>query len=214
MIEACERCDEVHPGCVAHNRAGGPCGCPPCKGQRVCRMHGGRSPQAVAAAEKRLEREAVGAELERLGVAVDVDPGEALVGLVREAAGNVAFLRAKVQELKQEAQAISVVTDDDGVRMVSAPKAIAGPTGSIAKPYEAAPHIYVAMYAEWCDRLANYASLALRAGVDERRIRLAERDAEALMGAVVTALDAAGLEPEQQEAFRVALADRLRQLDP
>lgn len=50
----CDRCGQVHPRCTAHSkRHGGPCGAQPRTGQDVCRIHGGGSPQAIAAAEQR-----------------------------------------------------------------------------------------------------------------------------------------------------------------
>lgn len=211
----CERCGEEHTGCAAHSRGGGPCRNRPMRGQRVCKMHGGRAPQAKAAAERRLEREAVEAEMTRLGVPLDVDPEEALLGLVREAAGNVAFLRGLVAELKPGVakMAVALAEGDDGVKIrLAAPEQgyVAGPDDP--EKFTAKPHVLVVLYGEWCDRLAQYAALALRAGVEERRVRLAERDADQLMTAVVAALDATGLTPGQQEAFRVALADQLRRL--
>ena len=50
----CQRCGEAHAGCTAHKRSGRPCGNDPMRGQRVCRMHGGMTPVALAAAEERL----------------------------------------------------------------------------------------------------------------------------------------------------------------
>ncbi len=40
--------------CQARRSDGEPCGCWAMQGQRVCRVHGGSSPQARAAAERRL----------------------------------------------------------------------------------------------------------------------------------------------------------------
>jgi hypothetical protein len=41
--------------CTAHNRQGGVCGHWATPGQRVCFLHGSKSPQAVANAEERLK---------------------------------------------------------------------------------------------------------------------------------------------------------------
>jgi hypothetical protein len=49
----CSRCGQEHARCTAHTRAGNPCNGRPVDGQTVCRMHGGSSPQAIAAAAER-----------------------------------------------------------------------------------------------------------------------------------------------------------------
>ena len=50
------------------------------RGQARCDFHGGKSPQALRAAERRMERDRVSAAINRLGVAVPegADPLEVL----------------------------------------------------------------------------------------------------------------------------------------
>lgn len=62
----CERCGQPHARCSGHTRAGKPCGQPPMAGQRVCRMHGGKSPQALAKAEERQVEAAAEEEISKL----------------------------------------------------------------------------------------------------------------------------------------------------
>lgn len=88
-----------HARCHAHaKKTGKPCGRGPVPGGTVCSMHGGKAPQVKAAAERRLEVAEIGRKLERLGVAIEVNPLDALQHSVFEAAGNVAFLRERVQD--------------------------------------------------------------------------------------------------------------------
>lgn len=221
MVDACERCGQPHPKCKAHNRKGGPCGGNRLAGQDVCYFHGGSSPQALAAANKRVAIAEVSAELARVGQPVLTDPGQALLDLVAEAAGNVAFYRHLVQGLEQRfidlGPAVHVEADDSGdedgggvTYQVGA--GIAGRKN--LDTLEALRHVYLAMYDDERDRLARYAALALKAGIEERRVQVAEAQAERLFGAVATALASAQLTVEQQEAFRRALAEQLRQLPP
>lgn len=72
------------------------------------------------------------------------------------------------------------------------------------------PHVLLSLYGQWMDRYAHACKLALDARVDERMLRLAESDADRLFTAITAAFETAGLDEEQREAFRVALAAELR----
>jgi len=69
--------------CGAKTKAETPCGLNPLEGGTRCKKHGGGSPQARKAAEKRLAEAQVQKELERgvrtLGLPIDIDPGKALL---------------------------------------------------------------------------------------------------------------------------------------
>lgn len=185
--------------CLNHVKTGG----------TVCRKHGGRAPQVIAGQKRRaVEIEARG-QAARLGVPVDVDQGEALLQLVRTAAGNVRFYEGLVAQLvvpNAERQ-----FDDDGEPLTDE-ATVDGELYGRIKPdtYEAKPHVLVVLYNDERDRLASYATMALKAGIDERRVRMAEHETERLYGAVVDGLEAAGLTPAQREAFNGRFAARLR----
>lgn len=69
-------------------------------GQRVCKMHGGKAPQALEAAERRrLERQAVLA-VEVFGLPREVDPHTALLEELHRTAGAVQWLGAVVADLE------------------------------------------------------------------------------------------------------------------
>lgn len=148
-----------------------------------CFRHGGYAPQSEARAKgRRVEAEAW-ADLAKLGVPVDTTPIEALEAMLCEAAGNVAALRLMVWGLDDE---------------------IYGPdhTG------DGEPHVVVRMYDAERDRLARIAKDCAALGIDERRVRIAEGQAERLFTAVSRALEA--LPDDQRDAFKLALAGELR----
>lgn len=161
-------------------------------GEGHCRYHGGTHPRAAAAAKARLEIRKAREECERLGIHVEIDPGEALIRAVWEAAGNVEFYRSRIQELVRE----------DLNRPTFH---ISGqPTG------ETVQHPFLVLYNQERDRLVAFSTAALKAGVDERRVRLAEADAQVMFGAVMAAMREAGITDAQQEAIRSGIADNLR----
>lgn len=172
----CPKCGQPHDRCAGHNRRGLPCGQWPLADQRVCGLHGGRSPRALAAAERRgREREA------RQAVALfaarrDIDPSEALLELVRWTAGEVDYWRERVRLLGDDELTWGVTRVKDG-----------GDDRGTTE--EAKPHIAYVMYAEAAKRLESHAVAALRAGVEERRVRVAEGQGQAFAGAQRAILD-------------------------
>ncbi len=71
-------------------------------GQRRCRFHGGASPQARRAAERRIERARVSAALGRLGVAAEggADPLAVLAHALSVADGDLRAMQAMVAEVE------------------------------------------------------------------------------------------------------------------
>ena len=97
----CEQCGRPHSRCSAHTRRGDPCGQPRMSDQTVCKMHGGKAPQAIdAAVRRRQEREALLAA-DTFGLPRQVDPHTALLEELHRAAGAVEWLQAVVADLKQ-----------------------------------------------------------------------------------------------------------------
>jgi hypothetical protein len=115
-------------------------------------MHGASAPQALAAAERRMQALAAEDAVVTFGLPRDVDPGDALLEAVHAAAGHVAWLRGLVGEL----EAGELKQRD------------------LSGKFER-PAVWVELYGEWTDRLARVAKAALDAGVAERLVRNAER---------------------------------------
>ena len=197
---ACAKCGQVHerrpggpPTCTGHTSSrddrGRPCGNYPLRGATVCIRHGARAPQVKAAAGRQVARSEVVKEMAKLGVPIDTDPLDALLDMVSEAAGNVAYLRPRVQDV----DSTHAVYDRAG------------------KPYT---NPVLGFYNEERDRLARYSKMALDAGVDERLLKVAQAvtvfQADALAEEFEGAMVDAGIGQEGQEAMRVALAARLR----
>ncbi len=175
-------------------------------------MHGGSAPQVRAAAQRRIAIEGATRQLARLGMLVDIDPLDALLEQVHEAAANVAAYRLAVMEL-----GIQVGTGDEHVAEAGGSDVVGGV--AVPSSYDekgkrdpAAPHILVAMYNDERDRLARYAKLCLDAGVDERRVRLVEHQARAIGEVVEAALRALDPTPELLQAGLKAAAAKMRLL--
>lgn len=200
-------CGHTHPkGCHAHKseaRGGGPCGAPATTGLTVCYRHGGATPTAKAKSAKAHAQIKAAREVARLGRKVEMHPAEALVDLVHWTAGEVAYWRGIVVELEQQGGHEALTW---GVTKVKEGGDDRGTTE------EAKPHIAYQMLTGASDRLATYAAAALRAGVDERRVRLAEAQGALVADVIRGVLAGLNLTPEQWELVPTVVPAQLRLL--
>lgn len=193
--------------CGAKNKKGEPCGLGPVPGATRCGRHGGKAPQVKAAAERRLaEQEAkdhMVKAVRTLGLPVDIDPGKALLDEIHWTAGHVAWLREKVQELQSEDLVWGREKHEDGV----------GPQGIVDVTTEkAGPSVLYELYLKERDHLAKVCALALRAGIEERRVKLAENQGALVADVIRRILAALGLTPEQQALVPQIVPEQLRLL--
>lgn len=202
---------EKNPKCHVTKKNGEPCRNYALTGLTVCLAHGGKTKASLAKsrritakkeADLAIRRELK--KLEKLGGRLDVDPLDAMLEQVGEAAANVEVLRSYISGLNVE-------VDSDG--------AIAMPDETIyydkgGTHVQARVHIMVTMYNEERDRLVRYSKMCIDAGVDERRVRVAELQAQRLGQAFAAALEDVRslLTPEAVEGLKEALARRLRAL--
>lgn len=199
----CPTCRQTHPrGCRAHKktaRGGGPCLNAPIPGGTTCRWHGGNSPQAQAkAAERRIEAQAR-EDVARFAARTDLHPAEALLELVHHQAGIVAYWRSRVDQVEEEhltwgTTRIKEGGDDRGTTQ------------------EAKPHIAYVLLREAQRDLADYATAALKAGVEERRVQLAERQGSLVADVIRRILDRLDLSEAQRVLVGEVVPAELRAL--
>lgn len=203
----CGKCGQPHARCNAHRKSDGePCTQRPMHGQRVCKVHGGMAGQNRAAAARRIERAEAEAAVVTLGLPVDVSPSDALLEEVRWTAGHVQWLRAKVQELRDE-QAGTLVW---GVTRVVDKQSSENPGTDTTE--SAGPSIWYELYDRERKHLVTVCTAALRAGVEERRVRLAEAQGEQVAGAIRAILADLGLTSDQQAMVSEVVPRHLRLL--
>lgn len=181
------------------SRTGKPCQKWAVRGATVCASHGGRAPQVMAAARRRLAMGEAIAELDRLGRVVDVDPAEAMLDMVRESASNVVVLRRLVQQLGASVgPGVGAIEGENGIEegpwIDDIDRSELGVTiaGRVDPGnWKAAPHVFVVMYDAERERLVRFSKMCRDAGVEEHRVQLAEKMAVQL--AEVLAVGVAGI---------------------
>ncbi|WP_426566397.1 HGGxSTG domain-containing protein [Angustibacter sp. McL0619] len=185
--------------CTAHTRTGRPCKARPVTGATVCRMHGGSAPQVRAAAQRRLQEAQATRDVQLFAGRRDIHPAEALLELVHWTAGEVDYWRQRVRDIETSDLTWGVTKEKTG-----------GDDHGITS--EAKPHIAYVMLVQASDRLERYASAALKAGIDERRVRLAESQGALVAETIRRILARLSLSADQQLLVGEVVPQELRAL--
>lgn len=222
-LPPCKTCGTVHERCAGHTKngpnAGKPCGKRPLTGATVCASHGGAARQVRAAAARRTQEAEAARQVATLGLPRDVTPTDALLEEVRWTAGHVQWLRGKVAEL-EEREDESGDVEHPLVWGITKQKTGGEDYGTTE---EAAPSIWYVLYAKERAHLVAVCQAAIKAGVEERRVRLAEQQGDLvalaitrILDALLTALITAGLAPNLREVWDqtvpVVVPQQLREL--
>ena len=192
--------------CTARNSRGERCRRTPINGGTVCATHGGRAPQVVAAAARRLEQAAAveqvrSALAEAFGERVpEVDPAEAMLQAVSWKYSEVVFLRGKVAELSEKKMVWGRTREKVGGEDYGTTR-------------EARPNIWWSMLRTAEEQLVKFAAAARAAGCDERRVQLAEQQGLMLAGVVRRILDRLQLSEEQRGLVPVVVPEELRAIE-
>jgi hypothetical protein len=168
-------------------------------GQARCRNHGGASPQAKAAAVRRQEERAAVLADEALGLPRDISPTDALLEEVRWTAGHVQWLRAKVRELQERDLEWGLTKETTGGE-------------SPGLTHEAKPSVWYALYTAERAHLVKVTVAAITAGIEERRVRIAESQGALVADVIRRILAEPQLSPAQQELVATVVPRQLRAL--
>lgn len=175
----------------------------PVRGLRVCLRHGGGSKKARAAATRNLEQEKLTRVARRLGTPhTDLDPAQALLDLVASKAGEVEWLRHQVELLETDGELWWGKTKES-----EEDNPMGGKTETVQ---EARQHVVYTLLHKAQDQLARYAGETLKAGVDERQVRIAERTGEQFEAVITALLPAIGATPEQMKLAAAEIPKILR----
>ena len=183
--------------CTGQTKAGKPCKSPAIHGGKVCWKHGGAAPQVRAKGEIRYE-------LAQwvMGDAVD-DPGEVMLKLITQS-------RRRADACALELARASAGYDTLQEALVG-DSMITGMDGSVHKAGEYIRGLVV-IEAQERDRAFNFASKAVAAGLEERRVQVTEQQAGVFAEFVRALIESVelGLSPAQQEVALVVASRELR----
>jgi hypothetical protein len=195
--------------CSARRSDGGLCEKFAMSGQRVCRKHGGAAPQARAAAERRVVEGKARAVMVTYGGKIETTATEALLEEVQRTAGHVAWLGDRVREIESEAAVAGSDGEHPLVWGVTKSKS-GGEDRGVTE--EAVPSVWLKLYQQERTHLVRVCSEAIRAGIEERRVRLAEAQGALIAQAIRSILGDLQLSPEQQARVSEVVPRHLRAL--
>lgn len=185
-------------------RTGGPCGANACIGLEKCTTHCGLSKaERTRIAERYLADQEARKAVATYGLPLDVSPTEALLDEVRYSAGHVAWLREKVRELR-DADLVWGITEETEKGATEFP--------GTDVTSSARANVWLELYYRERKHLVDVTKAAIAAGIEERRVQLAEAQG-ALVASVIRAILAdLSLTDEQQSRVPEIVPRHLRAL--
>lgn len=195
--------------CWGRKNTGDQCGQIAMRGQNVCKNHGGKAPQNLAKAEERLTEERARVLVETYGRKIETTASEALLDEVKWSAGHVAWLRQRVQEIESAAAVVGTDSGHPLVWGITKEKSGGEDRGTTT---EAAPNVWLKLYQQERTHLVKVCSEAIRAGIEERRIKLAEQEGALVAQAIRAILTDLDLTEEQLRRVPEVVPRHLRAL--
>lgn len=187
-------------------------------GEGPCKLHGGSTSSVSKGATLNLIRRETRELVRTYGLRLDVTPTEALLEEVQWTAGHVAYLRARIQEIEDPAE--DDAQDPDGsVRgnrgrhpLVWGVTKIKTGGDDYGTTEEAGPNAWLRVYQEERAHLARICADAIRCGIEERKVKLAEQQGQLVADVIRKILGDLDLTPEQQARVPEVVPMRLRAL--
>lgn len=167
--------------------------------QDVCAAHGGRAPQNLSEAKRRGGQRRAAELMLAYGRKIDTTPIDAMLDEVQWTAGHVAWLRERVGELEQDEMVWNTTRVKEG-----------GHDSGVTQ--EAAPHQWIKLYMQERAHLVRVCSEAIRCGIEERRVRLAESQGVLVAQMIRAILGDLDLSPEQAARVPEVVPRHLRAL--
>jgi hypothetical protein len=154
-----------------------------------CSRHGGASPNAEVAGQVFLARR----EAAVMGRPLDIEPHEAILECIRIAAGEVQYASERIAELEPEQAVAPLVSTHERPRKGEYGFEEHDDNVTETKTDQPALHIWIVARRQAMDRLVTYSATAIKAGIDERRVKLAESQGQLLVQVIRGVLQELGV---------------------
>lgn len=195
--------DEPRPQCTSKSKQSGKrCKRTPAIGLDQCAMHCGLSKaERDQVAERFLAEQQASKAVITYGLPRDISPTDALLEEVRHTAGHVAWLREKVREI-EDADLVWGMTEQAEKSATEFP--------GVDVTYQAKPNAWLDLYYRERAHLVAVTKAAISAGIEERRVKLAEQQGALLVQVIRGILGELDLTAEQQAKVSDVVPRHLR----
>ena len=194
------------PRCTATSKqTGEQCKNRPTPGLTVCRFHGGRGKHVAAKAARNIEAAKAAQAVATLGIEVETTPHQALLDEVRRAARMVVFYEER----------LTTLASADTSRLISGVTKITqtgNRPGDQTKVVETTPNVWLTLWNEERDRLTRVAATAIKLGIEERHVRIAEQQGAEIAMLIRRILGRLNLTDDQQLLVSTVVPEELRAL--
>jgi hypothetical protein len=149
-----------------------------------------------------LAKAAVRAEVMAWGLGdSNIDPGEVLLRLVSQSAARAQRYAVELEEFVERHGSIEAAMVGESMML-----------DKLGEPVKVGEYVrgLAVLEAQERDRCAGFAAKAIAAGLAERQVRLAEKQAEIVIKAVEAALEAAGVPVAERGPAKIAAARHLK----
>lgn len=174
----------------------------------VCWKHGGALPRSRRAVKVRAATAHARHLMTTYGQRLDTTPLDALLAEVQWTAGHVAWLRQRVQDI--ESGELGTRYDEDPLVWGVTKRKEGGDDRGVTE--EAAPSIWLRLYQQERAHLVRVCAEAVKAGLDERLVRLAENRGQMVAQVIRAILGDLNLTAEQSARVPEIVPRRLREL--
>lgn len=168
-------------------------------GEGPCKLHGGSTWSVSKGSHLRLAEKRIRTEMATYGLPIETSPADALLSEVHRTAGHVAWLQHQVAELEEHELVWGRTKDKWG-----------GEDRGTTE--EAKPHVLLTLYQAERAHLVKVSAEAIRCGIEERRVKLAESQGALVAGVIRAILGDLNLTPEQLALVPEVVPRRLREL--
>lgn len=184
----------------------------PARGAGVCWFHGAGRANVRETGRRRLALAEATKLMQTYGRPIVTDPAQALLDEIARTAGHVAWLGARVAALQPE-QLVDGVAQTTTVEPAAAEDADSRPS-RVEVVRRVGVNVFVQLYMAERKHLAQVAEAALKCGIEDRRVRLAESQGAVIVNLLRRVLDAEelGLTADQKRLGRQLAAGQLRAL--